>query len=91
MIYQITEAQRQQCMEALERYQVQRQEFERFADVLATLQALTPVSDEPVAWAIFLDDGTAHMWSKLQPHVQKLADAEGLTVTPLYTRTVIKS
>jgi hypothetical protein len=39
---------------------------------------------EPVAWAIFLPDGAARMWSKLQPHVQKLADAEGLTVTPLY-------
>ena len=41
---------------------------------------------EPVAWAIFPDTGNARMWSTFQPHVQKLADSEGLTVTPLYTR-----
>jgi len=29
------------------------------------------------------------MWSTLQPHVQKLADAEGLEVTPLYDRAAI--
>ena len=40
---------------------------------------------EPVAFAIFTEAGNARMWSTLQPHVQKLADAEGLTVTPLYT------
>ena len=38
----------------------------------------------PRAWAIFVDSGNARMWTTLQPHVQKLADAEGLTVTPLY-------
>jgi hypothetical protein len=38
----------------------------------------------PRAWAIFVDNGNARMWSTLQPHVQKLADAEGLKVTPLY-------
>ena len=40
---------------------------------------------EPVAWAIFTDAGNARMWTTFQPHIQKLADAEGLTVTPLYT------
>ena len=38
----------------------------------------------PRAWAIFVDSGNARMWTTLQPHVQKLADAEGLEVTPLY-------
>lgn len=42
------------------------------------------VEPQPVAWAIFTESGNARMWSTLQPHVQKLADAEGLTVTPLY-------
>ena len=40
---------------------------------------------DPVAFAIFTEAGNARMWSTFQPHVQKLADAEGLTVTPLYT------
>lgn len=39
----------------------------------------------PAAWAIFTEDGNARMWGTLQPHLQKLADAQGLTVTPLYT------
>lgn len=43
----------------------------------------------PRAWAIFLDSGNARMWSALQPHVQKLADAEGLTVTPLYDQAAL--
>lgn len=43
------------------------------------------VEQRPVAWAIFTDEGNARMWSTLQPHVQRLADAEGLSVTPLYT------
>jgi hypothetical protein len=38
---------------------------------------------------IFLDDGNARMWTTLQPHVQKLADAEGLEVTPLYDKAAI--
>lgn len=41
-------------------------------------------SAEPVAWAIFTDAGNARMWTTFQPHIQKLADAEDLTVTPLY-------
>lgn len=41
------------------------------------------------AWAIFVDSGNARMWSTLQPHVQKLADAEGLTVTPLYDQSAL--
>jgi len=44
---------------------------------------------EPVAWAIFTDAGNARMWSTFQPHLQKLADAEGLTITPLYTKDQI--
>lgn len=41
----------------------------------------------PVAWAIFVDGGNARMWTTLQPHVQTLADAEGLDVTPMYALT----
>lgn len=43
----------------------------------------------PLAWAIFVDSGNARMWSTLQPHVQKLADAEGLEVTPLYGQAAL--
>ncbi len=43
----------------------------------------------PRVWAIFVDSGNVRMWSTLQPHVQKLADAEGLEVTPLYDQAAI--
>ena len=43
----------------------------------------------PRAWAIFVDNGNARMWSTFQPHVQKLADAEGLEVTRLYDQPAI--
>lgn len=54
------------------------------------LQAQLAVAQgqEPVAFAIFTEDGHARMWSTLQPHVQKLADAEGLTVTKLYAAPI---
>jgi len=51
----------------------------------ALQEALAEPQPEPVAWAIFTDAGNARMWSTFQPHLQKLADAEGLTITPLYT------
>jgi hypothetical protein len=44
---------------------------------------------EPRAWAIFTPEGNARMWSTFQPHVQKLADAEGLTITPLYDKQAL--
>ncbi|WP_157673022.1 hypothetical protein [Curvibacter sp. AEP1-3] len=40
-------------------------------------------------WAIFTPEGNARMWSMFQSHVQKLADAEGLTVTPLYDKQAL--
>ena len=48
-----------------------------------------PERVKPRAWAIFVDNGNARMWSTLQPHVQKLADAEGLEVTRLYDQAAI--
>ena len=56
-----------------------------------TTDAASPI-DIPVrprAWAIFVDNGNARIWSTLQPHVQKLADAEGLGVTPLYDQAAL--
>lgn len=50
---------------------------------------LGPNAPKPRAWAIFVDSGNARMWSTLQPHVQKLADAEGLEVTPLYDQSAL--
>jgi hypothetical protein len=50
---------------------------------------LAPERAKPRAWAIFLDDGNARLWSTLQPHVQKLADAEGLEVAPLYDQAAL--
>ena len=56
-----------------------------------TLAGVAPVEPtvRPRAWAIFVDNGNARMWSTLQPHVQKLADAEGLEVTRLYDQAAI--
>jgi hypothetical protein len=39
---------------------------------------------QPVAWAIFTPAGNARLWATKQEHLQRLADAEGLTLTPLY-------
>lgn len=50
---------------------------------------LAASAPKPRAWAIFVDSGNARMWTTLQPHVQKLADAEGLEVTPLYDRAEV--
>lgn len=72
-------------------------EFATYSELLAVVKAgraalATPAAQAPqpepaavpVAWAIFTPDGNARLWGTLQPHVQKAADAEGLTVTPLY-------
>lgn len=48
--------------------------------------AAAQLAEKPTCWVIFTDGGNARMWSTFQPHVQKLADAEGLAVTELYTR-----
>ena len=50
---------------------------------------LVPEHVTPRAWAIFVDSSNARLWSTLQPHVQKLADAEGLAVTALYDHAAI--
>lgn len=52
--------------------------------------AAAQLAEMPKCWAIFTEDGNARMWSTFQPHVQKLADAEGLAVTELYTRREAK-
>ena len=39
---------------------------------------------EPVAFAIFTDNGLIRMWSPANEAVDLLADQKGLTVTPLY-------
>jgi hypothetical protein len=43
----------------------------------------------PRAWVIFADNGNCRMWTTFQPHIQKAADAEGLTVTPLFDQAAI--
>lgn len=40
----------QQALEALERYQVKRQDFDRFADEITALKAALAEPQEPVAW-----------------------------------------
>ena len=50
-----------------------------------------PRGGSPRAWAIFVDGGNARMWSTFQPHVKKLADAEGLEVTPLYDQATLEA
>ena len=66
---------------------------ERLVDkaITALQEVLAQPQQEPVAWAIFTDAGNARMWSTFQPHLQKLADAEGLTITPLYTSPTAQS
>lgn len=41
---------------------------------------------KPVAWAIFAENGNIRMWSETSEAVEKLAEREGLTVTPLYSQ-----
>ena len=43
----------------------------------------------PRAWVIFADNNNCRMWTTFQPHIQKAADAEGLTVTLLFDQTAI--
>jgi len=43
----------------------------------------------PRAWVIFANNGNCRMWTTFQPHIQKAADAEGLTVTLLFDQTTI--
>ena len=52
---------------------------------------LGPNAPKPRAWAIFVDSGNARMWTTFQPHVQKLADAEGLSVTPLFDQAALEA
>lgn len=59
--------------------------IDRWKRTISAAPQPTVVEQEPVAWAIFVDSGNARMWTTFQPHIQKLADAEGLAVTPLYT------
>ncbi len=57
------------------------------ADELPTGPVDRPVG--PRAWVIFADNGNCRMWTTFQPHIQKAADAEGLTVTPLFDQSAI--
>ena len=75
------------ALEALEADSISVEKYH--AALTALQQALAQPQQEPVAWAIFTDAGNARMWSTFQPHLQKLADAEGLTITPLYTKDQI--
>jgi hypothetical protein len=49
--YTITQEQLDLLVNGLERYQVKRQDFERFFSELEVLRSLTPNSGEPVIWA----------------------------------------
>jgi len=50
---------------------------------------LAASATKPRAWAIFTEGGNARMWGTLQPHLQKLADSEGLLLTPMYDQVAI--
>ena len=41
---------------------------------------------EPVAWAVFAENGNIRIWSPTSEAVEKMAEREGLTVIPLYTK-----
>lgn len=40
---------------------------------------------EPIAWAVFAENGNIRIWSPTNEAVEKMAAREGLAVTPLYT------
>ena len=82
-VYIYTQEQHAQIVEVLERYQVKRQDFERFADELAMLKAMQP--QKPCAWMHLTDDGNIRMWSKSSP--ETIEAAIGVKPTPLYTPT----
>ena len=39
---------------------------------------------KPVAWAIFAENGNIRIWSPANESIEKMAERDGLTVTPLY-------
>lgn len=38
----------------------------------------------PVAWAVFADNGNIRIWSSVNEPVRKLAEEQGMKLTPLY-------
>jgi hypothetical protein len=59
-----------------------------------TVPAAPGPVDRPVgprAWVIFADNGNCRMWTTFQPHIQKAAEAEGLTVTPLFDQIALEA
>lgn len=80
----------QAALDALERYQVKRQDFDRFADEVAALRrALAQPEPQPVAWAVVVF-GNVQGHSILADSAEELArewrkqDPEAAAV-PLYT------
>ena len=64
----------QQALEALKRYQVKRQDFDRFADEITALRtALEQPEQEPVAWAV---QGCLKMWRGEFAEIDAKAEAK---------------
>ena len=53
------------------------------SSVVASLRQTTSVG-QPVAFAVFADNGNIRIWSTNCETVRKLAEEEGVRVTPLY-------
>ena len=60
-----------------------------FADMIesAVLSKLAEQAGEPVACAIFAENGNIRIWSSVSEPVRKLAEAEGLNLVRLYTES----
>jgi hypothetical protein len=73
------------ALEALERYQIKRQDFDTFAEAITAIkEALAQPAQEPVAWGVF--EGNLHDMFFSQEEAQKMADLKGThaEVRPLY-------
>ena len=70
----------QQALEALERYQVKRQDFDRFADEITALRkALEQPEQGPVAWMSVSGDWVTKSKPVMENHASK-----GTVFVPLY-------
>ncbi len=72
----------QQALKALERYQVKRQDFDRFADEITALrERLAQPEQEPVAWMYVNMDGECEQIEYLENEPMP----DDPSITPLYT------
>ena len=59
--------------------------LQRFATLLLERFGQTVVQQEPVAYAIFAENGNIRIWATEPQHVKRIAEEKGLSLVELYT------